>query len=163
MYFIISSGIPATTYISPTVTPRRIVSLAPIQAFFLIWTLFNSNLWRSDAFKGWLTEISLAKGPIRTVSSIFIPQGLSLEFLYQYKPVFRKQYGDQNQYQKASKLSLTDQSDFESSPQSVHAPNPRFELVYWCCTKGRFMLLNPSNYSTQATCFWYQFLYIKLI
>ncbi len=42
----------ATTALSPTVTPGKIVASAPIQTFLPIITDLSSSLWRSWGFKG---------------------------------------------------------------------------------------------------------------
>ena len=51
-----------TTAFSPIVTPDRIVAVAPIQAFFLMWTGFQMTIILS--FRSWLTVIKLTRGAI---------------------------------------------------------------------------------------------------
>ena len=69
IFLIIFAGTPATTVFSgtslvttaptaitafsPTITPGQMVALAPIQAFFLISTGFNSSSFLCLGFKPW--------------------------------------------------------------------------------------------------------------
>ena len=61
---LVTTAPAATTAFSPTITPGQIVALAPIQAFFLISTGFNSSSFLYLGFKPWLTERRYAPGPI---------------------------------------------------------------------------------------------------
>ena len=70
---LVTTAPAATPAFSPTITPGQIVALAPIRAFFLISTGFNSSSFLYLGFKPWLTERRYAPGPIKTSSSIVIP------------------------------------------------------------------------------------------
>lgn len=80
----------AITAFSPTITPGQMVALAPIQAFFLISTGFNSSSFVRLGFKPWLTERRYAPGPIETSSSMAMPPKstiITLELIKTRSPI----------------------------------------------------------------------------
>jgi len=58
----------ATMAFSPMVTPGKIVALAPIHAFFLMWIGFPMSPFLCSGSKGRLSVIKLTFGPIKTSS-----------------------------------------------------------------------------------------------